>query len=71
MGTLCHAEYWRWDNKWSLIVLYQDASRAFYTAATWLEPGNWIMVDGRTADEAVQAMRVALPGAVWSRVVGI
>jgi hypothetical protein len=34
-----------------------------------LPRGDWIMVDASSAAEALQQMRVALPGAVWSRMV--
>ncbi len=67
METLCHAAHWLCDNQWYLIAVYQEPSKAFYTAETRLGPRDWIMVDGPSADAAMQKLRVALPEAVWSR----
>jgi hypothetical protein len=67
MDTLCHAEFWRWDDEWYLIAVYQDTEGAFYTAEAQLGPDDWVMVDASSAAEAMQQMRVALAGAVGSR----
>ena len=52
--------------RWASAV-YQDPSKAFYTAETRLGPRDWIIVDGPLADAAMQKLLVALPEAVWSR----
>jgi hypothetical protein len=67
MRSLSDAEFWYYDTQWYLLAVYQDAEGAFYTAKTRLWPGVWIVVDAFSAAEASQQMRMALAGAVWSR----
>jgi hypothetical protein len=68
-ATTAEVEHWRWDAHWYLVALYQDAGGGFFTAETRLGRGDWIIVDAPSTAEAVQQMRVALPGAVESRAV--
>jgi hypothetical protein len=62
-------EHWWWEDQCYLISVYQDARRAFYTAETRLGPGDKIISDGRSVEDALRKHRMMLPVALLARVV--
>ncbi len=69
MGELCDVEHFLWHDQCYLIHVYRHAHRSAYTAETCLGPGDKIVTDGRSPDEALRTHWEVLPVAVMARLV--
>jgi hypothetical protein len=61
MDTLCKVEHCWWEDQCYLIYVYQDARSAFYTAEITFGPGDRIISDGRSMEDALEQLRDLLP----------
>lgn len=67
MDTASHVEYWWWGSEWYLIYVREDASRKLSTAETQLGPGDRVISDGRSVEDALQMHWAVLPLALCAR----
>lgn len=59
-----------WEGKSYMVTIYHDPARKHccsHRATTVLGPGDTVISDGRSAEEALHRQQSILPLAIWSR----
>lgn len=67
---LLFSERFLWEGKSYLVHVYRHAvrrDRGLHMAETVLGPGDTIISDGRSPEEALHKQQTVLPVAIWSR----
>ena len=67
---LLFSERFLWEGKSYVVHVYRHAvrrERDFHMAQTVLGPGDTIISDGRSPEEALHKQQTVLPLAIWSR----